>query len=63
MVSSLNSGQPAGGVRAPPPNPEVAYQAQLQQLTQVFETSQIFYLNNPHPIQLGCKYFILFNLF
>ena len=36
MVSSLNSGQPAaGGVRAAPPNPEVAYQAQLQQLTQV----------------------------
>jgi len=38
MVSSLNSGgggQPAGGVRAPAPNPEVAYQAQLQQLTQM----------------------------
>ena len=35
MVSSLNSGQPGGGVRAAPPNPEVAYQAQLQQLTQV----------------------------
>ena len=49
MVSSLNSGgggggggQPAGGVRAAAPNPEVAYQAQLQQLTQVI--FQIFHI-------------------